>query len=79
MTTISQSVKVGPLTVSLDDGEHSVQLTGIRADDGIATYYIEFSGDVVSVNGDELSGRDLCPNTQKKLPIISEKWYCELK
>ena len=30
-----------------------------KADDGIATYYIEFAGDVISVSGDELSGRDL--------------------
>lgn len=36
-----------------------------KADDGIATYYIEFAGDVISVSGDELSGRDLCPNTHK--------------
>lgn len=57
--------KVGPLTVALDDGDHTVKLTGIRADDGIATYYIEFAGDVISVSGDELSGRDLCPNTHK--------------
>ncbi|NKF49363.1 cell surface protein [Shewanella sp. WXL01] len=61
--------KVGPLAISLDDGDHSVQLTGIRADDGIATYYIEFSGDVVSVSGDELSGRDLCPNTHKNYQV----------
>lgn len=28
-------------------------------------HYIKFAGDVTSVTGDELSGRDLCPNTHK--------------
>ena len=57
--------KIGPVSVSLDEGEHLVELTGIRADDGIGTYYIEFAGDVASVTGDAQSGRDLCPNTIK--------------
>ncbi|QYJ94418.1 IPT/TIG domain-containing protein [Shewanella spartinae] len=61
--------KVGPLNVSLEEGEHTVQLTGIRADDGIATYYIEFAGDVVNVSGDALTGRDLCPNTHKTYKV----------
>ncbi|MCL1066072.1 IPT/TIG domain-containing protein [Shewanella olleyana] len=61
--------KVGPIDISLEDGVHNVKLTGIRADDGIATYYIEFSGDITSVSGDELSGRDLCPNTHKNYQI----------
>ncbi|QYJ76086.1 IPT/TIG domain-containing protein [Shewanella sp. FJAT-52076] len=60
---------VGPIPVSLEDGEHTVTLTGIRADDGIATYYIEFEGDVTSVSGDALSGRDLCPDTHKNYRI----------
>jgi hypothetical protein len=64
--------KVGPLNISLEDGSHTVQLTGIRADDGIATYYIEFAGDVTSVTGDELTGRDLCPNTHKWYQITVE-------
>lgn len=61
--------KVGPLNVSLEEGEHTVQLTGIRADDGIATYYIEFAGDIVNVSGDALTGRDLCPNTHKTYKV----------
>lgn len=43
-----------------------------KADDGITTYYIEFAGDVISVSGDELSGRDLCPNTHKLYQITVE-------
>ncbi len=61
--------KVGPLAIALDEGEHTVELTGIRADDGIGTYYIEFSGDVVNVSGDAQSGRDLCPEVVKTFTI----------
>lgn len=61
--------KVGPVYVSLDEGTHSVELTGIRADDGIGTYYIQFGGDVISVSGDAQSGRDLCPDVVKRYQV----------
>lgn len=61
--------KIGPISVTLEEGTHQVKLTGIRADDGIATYYIEFSGDVANVSGDELTGRDLCPDTHKNYEV----------
>ena len=61
--------QVGPIEVGMDAGIHTVQLTGIRADDGIGTYYIEFAGDVISVSGDAQEGRDLCPNVVKEYQI----------
>lgn len=61
---------VGPIRVSLEEGTHKVQLTGIRADDGIGTYYIEFAGNVSSVSGDAQSGRDLCPEVVKTCNIV---------
>lgn len=50
---------IGPIEVALTEGQHIVELIGIEADDGIGTYYIDFSGDVLSVSGDLLEGRDL--------------------
>ncbi|MEE2025774.1 IPT/TIG domain-containing protein [Alkalimonas mucilaginosa] len=57
--------KIGPIEVALTAGQHIVQLVGVEADDGVGTYYIDFSGDVVSVSGDEQEGRDLLPTDIK--------------
>lgn len=57
--------KIGPIEVALTAGQHIVQLVGVEADDGVGTYYIDFGGDVVSVSGDELEGRDLLPTDIK--------------
>ncbi|WP_341503849.1 IPT/TIG domain-containing protein [Gallaecimonas sp. GXIMD4217] len=61
--------KLGPIELALTEGEHKVEIIGIKADDGIGTYYIDFAGDVVSVSGDALEGRDLTPNVVKTFHI----------
>ncbi|MEI8624630.1 IPT/TIG domain-containing protein [Pseudoalteromonas sp. B137] len=61
--------QIGPIEVPLSEGIHLVELEGIKADDGIATYYISFSGDVIDVTGDEMQGRDLCPQTTKSFNV----------
>jgi len=55
-------------TINLQAGNHSVEMIGRAAPDGIGTYFIEFSGaDVVS--GDPLSGDDLTPGVVKTFTI----------
>ncbi len=55
----------GPFTVSLEPGIHVVSLRGITAPDDIGTYFINFSGDVLSVSGDAVSGSDLTAGVEK--------------
>ncbi|MFT5636233.1 MAG: hypothetical protein ACI89T_001691 [Cognaticolwellia sp.] len=62
--------KVGPISVPLTAGTHVVKLVGIRAEDEIGTYYIEFSGNVTSVTGDNLEGRDLLKDSVKIFNVI---------
>ena len=62
--------KVGPISVPLAAGTHTVKLVGIRAEDEIGTYYIEFAGNVVSVNGDALEGRDLLKDSVKTFTVV---------
>lgn len=59
-------------TVNLPAGDTTVQMIGRAAPDGIGTYYIQFSGDVVSVSGDALSGTDLTPGRVKTYVISVE-------
>lgn len=54
-----------PLTA----GQHEIKLLGIKAEDGIGIYYIQFEGDVTSVSGDALEGRDLCPDVVKEYQV----------
>ncbi|GGP73433.1 hypothetical protein GCM10009347_42290 [Shewanella algicola] len=61
--------KVGPISVPLSAGSHVVKLIGIRAEDEIGTYYIEFEGDVIAVNGDALEGRDLLKDSVKSFQV----------
>jgi hypothetical protein len=71
--------KVGPISVPLSAGSHTVKLVGIRAEDEIGTYYIEFSGNVTSVTGDSLEGRDLLKDSVKIFNVIvgdsSQKFF----
>jgi len=60
---------IGPLEIALTKGTHTVELEGIRADDGIGTYFISFDGDVLNVSGDALEGRDLCPQIVKRFQV----------
>jgi len=60
---------VGPLTIPLTGGTHKVQLIGIRAEDQVGTYYIQFGGDTLSVTGDALEGRDLLKEQVKEYTI----------
>lgn len=57
--------QIGPIEIALTQGVHKIELEGTKADDGIGTYYISFGGDVQSVSGDALEGRDLCPEVVK--------------
>jgi hypothetical protein len=61
--------KVGPISVPLNAGSHTVKLVGIRAEDEIGTYYILFEGNVVSVGGDALEGRDLLKDSVKTFQV----------
>ena len=61
--------KVGPISIPLSAGKHTVKLVGIRAEDEIGTYYIEFSGNVTSVSGDNLEGRDLLKDSVKTFNV----------
>jgi hypothetical protein len=45
-------------------------LVGIRGEDEIGTYYIEFAGNVMSVNGDALEGRDLLKDSVKTFTVV---------
>lgn len=65
----SPSRKVGPISVPLAAGMHTIKLVGIRAEDEIGTYYIQFEGDVISVSGDELEGRDLLKDSVKSFTV----------
>ncbi|MEC4728082.1 hypothetical protein HWQ46_21330 [Shewanella sp. D64] len=61
--------KVGPISIPLNAGTHTVKLVGIRAEDEIGTYYILFEGNVVSVGGDALEGRDLLKDSVKTFQV----------
>ncbi len=61
--------QVGPISVPLAAGVHTVRLVGIRAEDEIGTYYIQFGGDVISVEGDALEGRDLLKDSVKTFRV----------
>lgn len=55
-------------TIDLPAGEHSVEMLGRAAPDGIGTYFISFTGAQV-VSGDATSGRDLVPGARKQFTI----------
>lgn len=59
----------GPIALDLADGTHSVTLRGITAPDNVGTYFIDISGDVVSVTGDPLTGSDLTAGVEKHYTI----------
>lgn len=61
--------KVGPISVPLNAGIHTVKLVGIRAEDEIGTYYIQFEGNVISVSGDNVEGRDLLKDSIKVFQV----------
>ena len=63
------SRKIGPISMAMSAGQHEIQLVGIRAEDEIGTYYIEFEGDVISISGDAQEGRDLLKDTTKTFTI----------
>ncbi|QSX40155.1 IPT/TIG domain-containing protein [Shewanella cyperi] len=71
--------KIGPISIPLTAGTHTVKLVGIRAEDEIGTYYIEFSGNVTSVTGDDLEGRDLLKDSVKTFKVVigdsSQKFF----
>lgn len=67
--TTSSPVRSASVTESLVVGSiHQVQMLGRAAPDGIGTYYIRFSGAVVT-SGDRLSGSDLVPGAAKNFII----------
>jgi len=49
----------GPFSLQLTPGLHNVMLRGITAPDEVGTYFISFSGDILSLTGDPATGRDL--------------------
>ncbi|HEX2255011.1 MAG TPA: PKD domain-containing protein [Thermoanaerobaculia bacterium] len=62
--TSSSPVRAISTTVQLPVGEHTVQMIGRAAPDGIGTYYISFSGATV-IGGAATSGSDLTPGVVK--------------
>jgi len=60
---------IGPISFPMSAGQHNIKLLGIKADDGIGTYYIEFEGSVISVAGDAQEGRDLLKDSAKEFNI----------
>ncbi len=69
-TVLTSSVPVRSIstTVELPLGDHTVEMIGRAAPDGIGTYFISFSGATV-IGGDALSGTDLTPGTVKTFII----------
>jgi hypothetical protein len=55
-------------TIDLQAGNHTVEMIGRAAPDGVGTYFIEFSGATV-VSGAPLSGTDLTPGVVKTFII----------
>lgn len=69
-TVLTSSVPVRSIstTIDLPLGDHTVEMIGRAAPDGIGTYFISFSGATV-IAGDTLSGIDLTPGTVKTFVI----------
>jgi len=59
----------GPIPLDLTSGEHNVTLRGITAPDNIGTYFINITGDVLSITGDPMSGSDLTAGAEKHYVI----------
>jgi PKD domain-containing protein/dockerin type I repeat protein len=66
--TSSSPVRSISTTVNLAAGDHTVQMIGRAAPDGIGTYFIQFSGATV-IGGAPLSGSDLTPGVVKSFTI----------
>jgi PKD repeat protein len=66
--TSSVPVRAVSTTVELAPGDHTVQMIGRAAPDGVGTYYISFSGATV-IGGDPLTGIDLTPGVVKTFYI----------
>ncbi|MBW8879238.1 MAG: PKD domain-containing protein [Acidobacteria bacterium] len=66
--TSNQPVRSISTTVNLQAGDHTVEMIGRAAPDGVGTYFIEFSGATV-IGGDPLSGTDLTPGVVKTFQI----------
>ena len=60
----------GSFAIELEEGTHTVTLRGITAPDDVGTYYINFEGEIFSVEGDSLSGEDLNAGTEKHYRIV---------
>jgi hypothetical protein len=69
-TVLTSSVPVRSIstTVNLAVGDHTVEMIGRAAPDGIGTYFIQFSGATV-ISGAPLSGSDLTPGVVKTFTI----------
>ena len=69
-TVLTSSVPVRSIstTVNLAVGDHTVQMIGRAAPDGVGTYFIQFSGATV-IGGAPLSGTDLTPGVVKTFLI----------
>jgi hypothetical protein len=66
--TSSAPVRSISTTVNLVIGDHTVEMIGRAAPDGIGTYFIQFSGATV-IGGAPLSGSDLTPGVVKAFTI----------
>jgi hypothetical protein len=66
--TSSAPVRSISTTVNLAAGDHTVEMIGRAAPDGIGTYFIQFSGATV-IGGAPLSGTDLTPGVVKTFTI----------
>lgn len=55
----------GPFSLQLTPGLHNVMLRGITAPDEVGTYFISFSGDILSLTGDPATGSDLTAGVEK--------------
>jgi hypothetical protein len=69
-TVLTSSVPVRSIstTVNLAAGDHTVEMIGRAAPDGVGTYFIQFSGATV-IGGAPLSGTDLTPGVVKTFLI----------
>jgi hypothetical protein len=66
--TSSSPVRSISTTVNLAAGDHTVEMIGRAAPDGVGTYFIRFSGATV-IGGAPLSGSDLTPGVVKTFQI----------